>query len=134
MIFRTIAGIFAGCVVWWVLFLAVGIGFGLLWPAYREAARFVFSEGDFSHFNTAMLFLNLFVFICAGLVVGWLVSLISKNQISTLVVALLYLLYTAFEHYFVVWGKAPDWYNVVAPLIISGSIVLGSRFVRIASS
>lgn len=113
--------------------MVVGIAFGLLWPDYREAARFMFSEDDLSHFTTPMLFLNFMVFISAGLVMGWLVSVISKNRIAGLVAGLLYLLLMGFNHYVLVWDELPGWYNLVVPLIISGSIVLGSRLVRTAS-
>jgi hypothetical protein len=133
MTLRAIASVVLGCIVWWFLFFAVGIAFGSLWPDYREAAHLMFKEGNFSHFSTPMLLLNLVVFIVAGLLVGWLVSLISKNRISALVVALLYLLYTAFNHYIVVWEKLPGWYNVVVPLIVPGSIVQGGRFARTVS-
>ena len=77
-----------------------------------------------------MLLLNFMVFSITGLVVGWLVSYISKNRTPALVVALLYLLYAVFEHYYLVWDKLPDWYNVIMPWIISGTIVLGSRIFR----
>lgn len=128
---RTIAAIVVGCAGWWFLFLAVGIGFGLLWPEYREAARFMFSEGDLSHFRTPMLFLNLVVFAIAGLAVGWVVTLIGRSRIPALVVALLYLLYMAVNHYILVWDELPAWYNLVVPLFISGAIVLGGRLVSV---
>ena len=127
---RIVTGFVAGCVIWWFLFLAAGIGFGLLWPAYREAAHVLFSAGDSSYFTTPIYFLNFLVFSIAGIVVGWLVSLFSKNRMTALVVALLYLFFMSFNHYYLEWDNFPAWYNVIVPFIISGSIALGSRFSR----
>lgn len=127
MSIRAIAAVVVGCAAWWFFFLAIGIGFGLLLPGYQEAARYMFREGDLSHFTTPMLFLNFVVFMFAGLAVGWLASLIGKSPIPALVVAGLYLLYMAINHYIVVWDELPGWYNLVVPLVIAGSIVLGGR-------
>ena len=130
---RAIAGIIVGLVFWWVLFIGVGIAFGLMWPDYRAAARVMFNGGGFGEFTTVMLLLNFVVFIIAGLVDGWLVSTISRNRIAGLVVAGLFLLYTLFEHYYMIWGLVADWYNVIVPWIIAGALLLGSRLVRRAS-
>lgn len=130
---RIFAGILSGLVIWWFLFFAIGIGFGLLWPDYREAARFMFSENDLSYFRTPMLFLNVVLFIGAGLAAGWLASLIGRHRIAGLVLGLLYLLYMGINHYVLVWDELPAWYNLIVPLIISGSIVLGNRLVGTAS-
>jgi hypothetical protein len=127
---RPVAGFLTGFVLWWFLFLAVGIGFGLLWPAYREAARVLFSEGDFSLFTTAMQLMNFLVFMIVGICVGLLASIISRSRTPVLVLALFYFLYAAVNHFYLEWDTFPAWYNVIVPFIISGSIVLGSRFIR----
>jgi uncharacterized membrane protein len=127
MILRAIAGVVTGAILWWAFFFAIGTGTGLLWPAYREAARLMFAAGDFSGFTTPMLFLNLVLFLAIGVAAGWIAALIGRHRFTAPVVALLYLLYTGFNHYFLVWDKLPDWYNVIVPFVIAGSIVLGGR-------
>jgi len=127
---RTVAGFLTGLLIWWFLFLAFGIVFGLLWPDYREAARFMFSTGEFSHFTTPMLLLNYLVFLIGGVVTGWLTTLISNHRTPAMIVALLYLSYTIFDHYHLIWDKLPGWYNVIVPWVIACAIVLGSRLHR----
>lgn len=134
MRWRAVAGVVAGFVAWWVVFIVIGIGFGLLWPAYREAARPALGEGDFSAFSTAMLLLNFGLFTIVGLLTAWLVWLIGRSRIAVWVVALLYLLLMTFDHYVMVWGRAPDWYNIVVPLVISGSIAIGGLLLGSARS
>lgn len=92
----------------------------------------MFADGDFSHFTTPMLFLNFVVFICAGLIVGWLVSLFTRSWLAPMIVALIYLLLMAYDHYYLIWDAAPAWYNLVVPLIISGSIAAGGRILKFA--
>ena len=127
---RTVVGVLAGCLLWWFFFIAVGIGFGLLWPAYREAAHVLFTEADSSHFTTSMFLLNYLVFVIAGMIVGWLTAFIGKSRTPAMVVALLYLCYMVFEHYYLAWDNLPHWYNVIVPLVISGSIMLGGLFTK----
>ena len=127
MNFRVVSGVVVGVVAWWLLFIGVGIAFGLAWEDYRLAARAFFADQDGSHFSTAMLLLNWLVFIISGLVDGWLVTLISRKRVAGLIVAGLYLLYTLFDHYYLLWHNLPTWYNLIVPWVISGSILLGSR-------
>ena len=100
MNFRAIAGGVVGIVVWPLLFIVVGIAFGLVWDDYRAAARVFFANGDFSRFTVAMMLTNFAVFCIAGLIDGWLVRAIGRNRIAVLVVAGLYLLYALFDHYY----------------------------------
>jgi len=130
---RTVTGFLAGCFLWWFFFLAVGIGFGMLWPAYREAAHVLFTNADSSHFTISMFLLNFLVFFIAGMATGWLATFISKSRSPALIVALLYLVYTVFEHYYLAWDKLPHWYNLIVPFVISGSIAMGSRLTRTAA-
>jgi len=78
---RRVIAVVAGCALWMFLFYAVGIGFGLIWPAYAEAARFMMQESDLSHFTTPMLFLNwaLFVIDESGTIVWSYCSPIAVN-------------------------------------------------------
>jgi hypothetical protein len=124
---RAIAAVVVGIVAWFVLFMVVGIAFGFLWGDYRAAASVFFANGDFSHFTIAMMITNFVVFIVAGAVDGRLVWIIGKNRVAVMVVAGLFLLYALFEHYYLLWGQLPDWYNVIMPWIIAGSIFLGGR-------
>jgi hypothetical protein len=126
---RIITAIVAGLVVWMVGFFVIGIAFGLLWPAYAEAARFMFRAEDFSYFTTPMLFVNWLVFLGTGLIAGWLAAWIGKNRIAPLVVAVLYLAYGMVNHYVLVWDKLPGWYNLIVPFVMAVPIVLGGRLV-----
>jgi hypothetical protein len=128
---RPLIGFIVATAVWWFAFLAVGIGFGLVWPAYRLAARFMFQESDLSHFTTPMLLVNYVVFLIAGVLVGALATGIGRSRIPALLVALVYLIYATWNHYFAIWGQLPDWYNLVVPWVITLSIILGSRIVRL---
>ena len=130
MNFRAIAAVILGVVTWWLFFMGVGIAVGLVWGDYRAAARVFFASGDFSQFTLAMMITNFVVFIVAGLIDGWLVQAIGRSRIAVMVVAGLYLLYALVEHYYLVWGQLPDWYNVIVPWIIAGSIFLGGSVVR----
>jgi hypothetical protein len=134
MAWRPIASVVIGLALWWFLFFAIGIGFGSLWPQYQEAARLMFQEGDLSGFITPMLFLNLLLFVVAGLVVGGFASFIGRTRVPALILASLFLIYMVINHYILEWDQLPPWYNLIVPLIVSGSIILGSRLIRSSSA
>jgi hypothetical protein len=127
---RTAAGIVAGVIAWMIGFYAIGIAFGLLWPAYAEAARHMFREDDLSYFTLPMLFVNWTVFIGTGLFAGWVASWVGKNRTAPLVVAALWFVYAVVNHYWLVWNELPDWYNVIVPFVIAAPIFLWSRLGR----
>jgi hypothetical protein len=130
---RTIAGILAGVIAWMIGFYAIGIVFGLLWPAYAEAARHMFNEDDLSYFTLPMLLMNWALFIGTGLFAGWVASWIGKNRTAPLVVAGLWFVYGVVNHYWRVWNELPDWYNVIVPFVIAAPIFVWSRLGRNAS-
>ena len=130
---RTIAAVVAGIAAWMVGFYAIGISFGLLWPAYAEAARHMFREEDLSYFTFPMYFMNWTIFIGTGFLAGWVASRIGRNRIAPLVVAGFWFLYGIVEHYWLVWDKLPAWYNVIVPFIIAGPIFLWSRLGKSAA-
>ena len=127
MAWRPIAGGILGLALWWVLFFVIGVGIGLLWPEYREAARVMFQEHSFRLFTPPMLLANLLLFTVAGIIVGRIATLVARSRISALVLAALLLLYAVIEHYILLWTQLPPWYNLIVPLVIAGSIWLGSR-------
>jgi hypothetical protein len=127
MVWRSIAGVALGLALWWLLFPALGIGFGLLWPDYREAARVMMQEGTFRLFTPAMLFTNLLVFAVVGTAVGCIATLVSRSRGAALAIAALLLVYAVVEHYLLLWNQLPDWYNLIVPLVISGFVLLGGR-------
>jgi hypothetical protein len=127
---RIAFGILAGLVIWIVGFYAIGILLGLLWPAYAEAARFMFEADDLSHFTTHMLFLNWVVFIGTGTLAGWLSSWIGRSPIAPLVVAVVWFGYAVVNHYWIVWNELPDWYNIIVPFVIGLPIFVWSRIAR----
>ena len=130
MTLRRIAGVLAGCVLWIFFFYAVGIAFGLLWPAYAEAARFMMQESDLSHFTTPMLFLNWLVFVIDGLLTGIGATLVGRERLPSLIVGGLLLVYGMINHYFLVWTELPAWYNVIVPFVIAGPVVAGGRLME----
>jgi hypothetical protein len=124
---RIAAGIVAGVVAWMIGFYAIGIAFGLVWPAYAEAASHMFAEEDFSYFTLPMLLLNWALFIGTGLFAGLVAARIGKSRTAPLVLAGLWLLYGVVNHYWLVWNKLPDWYNVIVPFVIAAPIFVWSR-------
>lgn len=124
---RAIVGVLAGLVLWWFLFFAIGIGFGLVVPEYGEAARMMFQEQDTSGFTTPLLFMNWVLFVIAGLVVGWATSLIGRSRQSTPVLSAAFLIFMVVNHYVLEWDSFPVWYNLIVPLIIAGTILVGGR-------
>jgi hypothetical protein len=132
MTWRSGVGAIAGLVLWCVLFLVIGVGIGLLWPEYRQAARVMFQERSFLLFTPTMLLANLTLFIVAGIVAGGISTLIARSRISALIVAVLLLLYAVTEHYILLWDKLPAWYNLIVPLVIAGSVWLGGGTRRVA--
>ena len=87
----------------------------------------MFEDGDLSLFVTPMLLANLFLFFVAGKVVGVVSTLVGKSQIPAFVLATLFLIYAAINHFVLEWDQLPPWYNLIVPFVISGSIWLGSR-------
>lgn len=131
MVWRPIAGGVLGFALWWFLFFSIGVGIGMLWPEYREAARVMFREGDLRLFTTPMLFANFFVFTVAGIVVGCISTLLGKSRIPALVLAALFLIYAVINHYVLEWEQLPPWYNLIVPVVIAGFIWLGGRVVNL---
>jgi hypothetical protein len=130
---RTVAAVVAGILAWPVGFIGIGIAFGLLWPAYREAARTLFNEQDFSHFTPPMVFLNFVVFLGTGLIVGWLAAAIGRTRAAPLIVTGLYLALFLVDHYIFAWNTLPAWYNLIVPFVIAAPIFVGGLLASRAS-
>jgi hypothetical protein len=127
MIWRIAGGAIIGLAIYWLLFLVLGISFGLLWSDYRDAARLMMQEQSFRLFTTPMFLTNYVVFAVAGAVAGWASTLVSKTIKSALVALAVLLIYAGAEHYYLLWGQLPDWYNLTIPIVITGFFWLGSR-------
>jgi len=127
MVLRTASGVLLGLALWWLLFFAFGVGIGLLWPEYRDAARVMMQERTFLLFTTPMLFTNYLVFAAAGVLSGWVSAVIAKTNKSALAITVILFVYAGLQHYFLLWTKLPDWYNVTIPIVIAGSVWLGGR-------
>ncbi|HEY7841837.1 MAG TPA: hypothetical protein VIC61_09735, partial [Gammaproteobacteria bacterium] len=84
-------------------------------------------------FTTPMLCLNLLLFLTIGVATGWLVSAIARNRTAAQVLTLIAFAYMGFNHFYRVWDMLPDWYNVIVPFVIAGSIALGGWFRKHAS-
>jgi FAD/FMN-containing dehydrogenase len=95
-----------------------------------SAARAMLGDDDFSLFATPMLLLNLVLWLGTGSFAAWLATVISRSRFAPTVVALGCFLYGAYNHFYAVRGRFPDWYNVAVPFAMAASIVLGSRFVK----
>jgi hypothetical protein len=127
MIWRIAGGAVLGIAIYWVLFLVLGVSFGLLWPDYRDAARLAMQEQSFRLFTTPMFFTNFLAFAIAGTVAGWASTIVSKTIKSAYLALGVLLIYACTEHYYLLWGQLPDWYNITIPIVIAGSFWLGSR-------
>jgi uncharacterized membrane protein (DUF485 family) len=127
MIWRVAGGVVLGLALYWLLFLALGVSFGLVWPDYRDAARVMMQERSFRLFTLPMFLANFVVFAVAGYAAGWLSTRISKTTKSATATTAILLVYAVTEHYILLWNQLPDWYNLTIPLVIAGSFWLGGR-------
>jgi hypothetical protein len=127
MTLRAVGVFVGGIVIWSALFWIVGIAFGLAWPDYSAAAQLFFANQDFSLFTVPMMLTNFVLFTISGLASGWIVVTFGRNRKAGLALAALGLAYGLFEHYYLLWNVLPDWYNLVVPWIMGGSIYLGTR-------
>jgi len=125
MFLRTAVSVLLGLALWWLLFFALGVGIGLLWPEYRDAVRVMMQERTFLLFTTPMLFTNYLVFAAAGVVSGWVSTITAKSNKSALAISVVLFVYAGMQHYFQLWNKLPDWYNATIPIVITGSVLLG---------
>ena len=128
MLLRTAGGVLLGLALWWLLFFAFGIGIGLLWPPYSDAARAMMQERTFQLFTTSMLFTNYLVFAAAGALAGRVSAVMARK--SAVVVTVILFAYAGIQHYVLLWNQLPDWYNVTIPIVIAGSVWLGGRFAK----
>ena len=128
--FRAIAGVIVGIVVWWLLFYVLEINFWLLWAGFGSMMGQASAGARYDPFATAVLLLNISLVLIDGVVVGWLVSKISRNFASVSVVAGFFLLYWLWKTYHQYPGSTPSWYHVSVPWVIAGAIVLGGRLNR----
>ena len=90
--------------------------------------KFRHVASDMSLYTTPMLLLNWVLFTIIGGVVGIVSTRIARTRIPALIVALLLLVYAVTNHYFLVWDDFPHWYNLIVPVVIALTVVLGSRF------
>jgi hypothetical protein len=127
VVWRSVAAWMLGFALWWLLFFAIGIGIGLLWPEYRDAARVMFQEGAFRLFTTPMLIADFLLFAVAGIAVGRVSTLIARNRTAARILAALLFTYAAVEHYIFLWDQLPAWYNLIVPVLIGGFVWVGSR-------
>jgi len=123
---RAILAVIGGIIVWSALFMVVGIAFGLAWPGYRAAARLFFESQDFGLFTMPMMLTNFVLFVLVGLASGWLVAQFGRSRTASLAFTGMLLAYGLIDHYYLLWGVLPDWYNLVVPWIIAGSIYVGA--------
>lgn len=131
MNFRATGAVILGIAAWPVLFTVVGVGFGLLWSDYRLAARTFFASQNFSQFTLGMMLLNFVLFTVIGAVSGWLVARVGASRTAGLVFAGICFAYGALNHFYLLWGNLPDWYNLAVPWIMAGSIVIGVRQAKV---
>lgn len=105
--------------------MVISSGIGMLWPEYREAMRVMFQERQYHALTTLMLMTNLCLFAVAGILVGYVSTVLASGRTPALVVAALLLIYAVIDHYVLLWDKLPHWYNLVVPLVIAGFVSLG---------
>ena len=126
---RTISAVVLGGALWFFLFMAVGICFGFVWPAYAEAVSLLFDSGDSSLFTLPMYFINMIVFLAAGLGAGTLAAWVGKRPLPTLVLGGVALVLFGIDHYILVWDNLPHWYNLIIPWVIAGTLLAGGRLI-----
>jgi hypothetical protein len=117
---KTVAGIVAGLIVWFVVATLVTLLFRRLWPGYAGVESAL-------NFTLAMmvgrLLMGALSTLCAGFAVAWIAKANGKG------VKLLGILLTVgfIPVHFGVWDKFPLWYHLIFLLSLFPLALLGGR-------
>jgi hypothetical protein len=119
---RTVAGIVAGLIVWFVVATIVNLAFRALWPGYAEV------EGAM-RFTLAMMFARLLLgalsSLCAGFSVAWITK--GNGKAAKILGVLLTAMFVP-VHYGL-WDKFPLWYHLAFLVSLFPLTLLGARLI-----
>lgn len=127
---RTIAGIFAGVIIWWVAFYASTGLFILLWPELLEVGRAAVRDNDWSLVTTPMLVMLIVMYFWVNPIAGWLTVYITRNRSYSWITVVPLTLYAVQAHWFRLWNVLPDWYNLAVVLLIPPLVYAGGMLVK----
>lgn len=131
---RSILGVCAGFLCWWLAFYGSTAIFAVIWPALIDAGRPAILENDWSHITTPMLLLLLTMYLWVNPIAGWVTVKISKNRNLVWITVIPLFAYAAYAHFYNLWGLLPDWYNLIVPVIIPPLVYIGGKLAKIDES
>ena len=120
---RTILGVVAGLVAWFVVTTAAGLVLRLSWPAYVRVA-------DTMAFTLPMMAARLAIGAAATVATGMTSARIARAPVTKLAPGILLLLFFIPVHVSI-WEKFPIWYHVtfllsLVPLTYAGNRLVGA--------
>ncbi|HEX3665999.1 MAG TPA: hypothetical protein VHU23_12285 [Rhizomicrobium sp.] len=119
---RTIGGVIAGFVAWWVVATVLNIGLRLWLPGYTPAVEHALT------FTLAMKIWRLLIAVAAALAAGMVVGAIApENRWAPWIAGGLILAPFLPFHLFFIWSKLPVWYHLSFLVPLVPLVVLGAR-------
>ncbi|GJM12213.1 MAG: hypothetical protein DHS20C12_06160 [Pseudohongiella sp.] len=128
---RSIAGVAAGFIAWWVAFYSSMGVFAYFWPEILDAGQVAISDNDWSLISTPMLILFTVMYFWINPIAGWLTVAITKNRRDAIITTIPLVLFAAFQHWYTLWNLLPNWYNLVVVILIPPLIFFGGRIAKI---
>ncbi|MDQ2961654.1 MAG: hypothetical protein M3R31_00640 [Pseudomonadota bacterium] len=120
---RTIAGIVAGLIVWFIVATIGNLLFRVAWPGYVEAELATMFTPVMM---VARLLLGALSSICAGLAVAWITK---GNGTAAKVLGIVVTAMFVPVHYSL-WDKFPIWYHAVFLVSLFPLTLLGAKVLR----
>ena len=127
---RSIVAVVAGCIVWSVAFPLLAFLEARFWPELAKAGRAYFEMDTYLVFSTAMLASFQVLWPITNAAAGLVTGLIGKQRTEVSVLAIILVLYFAYNHLWALWDDLPIWYNVlvvllVVPMVLAGGAIAG---------
>lgn len=120
---RTVAGIVAGLIVWFMVATIVNLLFRVAWPGYVEAE---ISTMFTLVMLVARLLLGALSSVCAGLTVAWITK---GNGTAAKVLGIVLTVMFVPVHYGL-WDKYPIWYHLIFLASLFPLTLLGAKLLR----
>lgn len=120
---KTVAGIVAGLIVWFVVATLVNLAFRVLWPGYAEVERAM-------NFTLAMLVARLLLGALSSLCAGFTVAWIAKGSGSAVKVVGVLLTAVFIPVHYGLWDKFPSWYHLAFLVSLFPLTLLGARLLK----
>lgn len=129
---RTVAGIAAGLIVWFIVATIGNLLFRAVWPGYADAE---ISTGFNLAMMAARLALGALSSLCAGFTVAWITT---GNSTGAKALGIVLTALFVPVHY-VLWDKFPIWYHAIFlaglfPLTLLGAILFARGNRRLPSN